>query len=268
MVQLLDVLVARVADGLPSEVKAGVQGALTTLASHRLVSSLLHALGPAHGAEPAASRVAALRSSARSAGTHALAQPPSRLVAQALVHERAFDMAAAARCLESAVATSSDGWLETSEGVDALCRLAKQRSDSGWQSYAAHHGLPFCSAALPAPGALSLAEGAALIADSVALCDDALRLAPHSGRAHMAAAVATGRAALFTADLRARVRMCNRIRALAEQALVLDPVRLRRGSGARRMQHRCPTHSTTHCLFRRRTGPTTSLAAGTSRSRA
>lgn len=186
-----------------------------------LVDNTLHVRRPA--AAPQASRVAALRAQHQASIATLSAVPPRKLVAEALTHERAFDLVEATRCLELAIAVSPEGWPASVDGIDALTRLAKQRSDCGWQCYAAAHGLPTVAGAKPPPASCSLAAGEEHIRASVALCDEALRLAPSSARAHMAAALCGGRAALFTADVRARVALCNRIRVLAERALALDP---------------------------------------------
>lgn len=134
----------------------------------------------------------------------------------------AFDMASAQRCYEQAVCSGDAVWLCSSDGIDALCRLAKQTSDVGWQTWASLHRLPCVRQANPAPGR-DAAFGLACMLEAVALTEEALALAPRSARAHTAAAIASGRLALFTSDTRAKVSLCNRIRCEAECALQLDP---------------------------------------------
>jgi tetratricopeptide (TPR) repeat protein len=69
----------------------------------------------------------------------------------------------------------------------------------------------------------NVAHGLACIQDALALTEEILALAPHRARAHTGAAIAAGRLALFTADTRQKVTLCNRIRREAETALRLDP---------------------------------------------
>lgn len=179
-------------------------------------AALLRLLPQLQPASRPHSRLHQLRASAKPGR----GQSPAALCARALKHERELNLEAATHCLEAALGCAPAAWLNSEAGVEALVRLGKQSSDIGWHAFAAAHGLACAAHAVPPPG--SLASGLFHAQEGLTLAEECVALWPASARAHTALAVAAGRVALFTPDIRSRVALAGRIRTAAEQALVLS----------------------------------------------
>lgn len=126
-------------------------------------------------------------------------------------------------------------------GKQALCRVAKQHCDLGWQAYARREGLIWSRDVVPAPPpppakAKGRKRGAKDVASAEEEADEGLRyalralklarrcaaLAPELSTAHLAVAAALGRLALYS-DTRTKVQMSDEVLHTAERIVAADP---------------------------------------------